>query len=224
MQSVPITRRAPSPRTFPSSRWFASSTSSRTADSGPLTPMVQRQRMKAYPITNRRSVPASIPRPHYAATGIVQMSPTHDTILLHDQASIGRMRAAAQLARDALDIACAMVHQVTDDGRLLTTDEIDAVVHDYIISKGAYPSPLNYAGFPKSLCSSINEIICHGIPDTRILQMGDVVSFDVRSVRVPADCPSRLHDSCTGNGSWTGNSNLVMPVLTLYFFVTTVAS
>ena len=104
------------------------------------------------------------------------MSATHDQILIHDETSIARMRAAAQLARSALDVACRMVYEADN----ITTDDIDAVVHDYIISQGAYPSPLNYAGFPKSLCSSINEIICHGIPDTRVLQMGDVVSFDVR--------------------------------------------
>uniref|UniRef100_A0A7S2PRI4 Methionine aminopeptidase n=1 Tax=Leptocylindrus danicus TaxID=163516 RepID=A0A7S2PRI4_9STRA len=61
----------------------------------------------------------------------------------------------------------------------ITTDEIDKVVYQEIVSRGAYPSPLNYCGFPKSLCSSINEIICHGIPDARPLQYGDVVSFDV---------------------------------------------
>ena len=94
--------------------------------------------------------------------------------MLHDEASIHRMRAAAQLARRVLDVACqeAMV------GR--TTDEIDEIVHRAICDAGAYPSPLNYAGFPKSLCSSVNEVICHGIPCiSRELQYGDVVSFDV---------------------------------------------
>jgi methionyl aminopeptidase len=83
------------------------------------------------------------------------------------------MRAAAKLARQTLDLAC----QVAKPG--VTTDEIDAIVHEAIISAGAYPSPLNYAGFPKSLCSSVNEVVCHGIPDERPLHKGDVVSFDV---------------------------------------------
>jgi methionyl aminopeptidase len=61
----------------------------------------------------------------------------------------------------------------------MTTDVIDEAVHKSLIAAGAYPSPLNYVGFPKSVCTSINEVICHGIPDTRPLQFGDIVSFDV---------------------------------------------
>ena len=83
------------------------------------------------------------------------------------------MRQAARLARRTLDVACA----VAQPG--VTTDEVDAVVHETLIKAGAYPSPLNYAGFPKSVCSSVNEVICHGIPDARPLELGDVVSFDV---------------------------------------------
>lgn len=96
-----------------------------------------------------------------------------DRVLIHDEDSIARMRDAAVLARQTLDLACEHA-QVG-----VTTDEIDGIVHEAIIEAGAYPSPLNYAGFPKSLCSSINEVICHGIPDKRPLQFGDVVSFDV---------------------------------------------
>jgi methionyl aminopeptidase len=73
-----------------------------------------------------------------------------------------------------LDYACSLATPGVE------TDDIDTAVHEAIIQQGnAYPSPLNYVGFPKSLCSSINEIICHGIPDTRPLQSGDIVSFDV---------------------------------------------
>ena len=93
--------------------------------------------------------------------------------ILHSPESIDRMRRAARLARKALDVACQLV-QVG-----VTTDHIDATVHAYLIDHGAYPSPLNYAGFPKSLCTSVNEVICHGIPDLRPLQFGDVVSIDV---------------------------------------------
>lgn len=61
----------------------------------------------------------------------------------------------------------------------MTTDEIDVKVHDYIIENKAYPSPYNYYQFPKSLCTSVNEVICHGIPDNRPLANGDIVNLDV---------------------------------------------
>mgnify|MGYP001604348069 CR=1 FL=1 len=61
----------------------------------------------------------------------------------------------------------------------MTTEEIDRIVHEFIIEQDAYPSPLNYYNYPRSLCTSINEIICHGIPDTRPLQEGDIVNLDV---------------------------------------------
>ncbi len=61
----------------------------------------------------------------------------------------------------------------------VTTEEIDKAVHEFIISQDAYPSPLNYYSFPRSCCTSVNEIICHGIPDTRPLQEGDIVNLDI---------------------------------------------
>jgi methionyl aminopeptidase len=64
----------------------------------------------------------------------------------------------------------------------VTTDEIDAYVHELTIARGAYPSPLNYNHFPKSVCTSINEVVCHGIPGPRALAAGDIVNIDVTSV------------------------------------------
>jgi methionyl aminopeptidase len=61
----------------------------------------------------------------------------------------------------------------------VTTDELDAVCHEECIARGAYPSPLNYHGYPKSVCTSVNEVICHGIPDSRPLAEGDIVNIDV---------------------------------------------
>jgi methionyl aminopeptidase len=61
----------------------------------------------------------------------------------------------------------------------VTTDEIDIAVHDLCIERGCYPSPLNYGAFPKSVCTSVNEVICHGIPDDRALRDGDIVNLDV---------------------------------------------
>lgn len=61
----------------------------------------------------------------------------------------------------------------------MTTGELDALVHNWTIAGGAYPSPLNYKGFPKSVCTSVNNVACHGIPDNRALVDGDIVSVDV---------------------------------------------
>lgn len=78
-----------------------------------------------------------------------------------------------KLGRKALDIG----HKAIAVG--VTTEEIDRVVHEFIVENGAYPSPLNYYNFPRSCCTSVNEVICHGIPDTRPLQDGDIVNLDV---------------------------------------------
>jgi len=83
------------------------------------------------------------------------------------------MRAACALARETLEVAGRTVAPG------VTTDEIDAVVHDFIVSHGAYPSPLGYMDFPKSVCTSVNDIIAHGIPDDRPLQEGDILNIDV---------------------------------------------
>ena len=83
------------------------------------------------------------------------------------------MRAAGRIAREVLDAA----------GRLVapgvTTDAIDALVTEETIKRGAYPSPLNYHGFPKSCCTSLNEVICHGIPDSSVLKDGDILNIDI---------------------------------------------
>ena len=133
--------------------------------------------VEPHPVSPRRVVPPdfSIPAPPYAATGIVPSPPlfAQHRILLHDAASVARMRRAARLARNVLDLACDLARPGT------TTDAIDARVHGALLAAGAYPSPLNYAGFPKSVCTSVGEVICHGIPDARALRPGDVVSFDV---------------------------------------------
>ena len=61
----------------------------------------------------------------------------------------------------------------------VTTDELDKFGHDLIVQKGAYPAPLNYRGYPKSICTSVNNVLCHGIPNSRQLQDGDIISIDV---------------------------------------------
>jgi len=61
----------------------------------------------------------------------------------------------------------------------MTTEDIDKLVHEKIIVNGAYPSPLNYMGFPKSVCTSVNNVACHGIPDNRPLEDGDIINIDI---------------------------------------------
>jgi methionyl aminopeptidase len=74
------------------------------------------------------------------------------------------MRAVSQLAARALQLAGSLVQPG------VTTEQLDAAVHEFIVAHGAYPSPLGYHGFPKSICTSVNEVVCHGIPDSRCAQ------------------------------------------------------
>jgi len=88
---------------------------------------------------------------------------------------LARMREACQLAADTL----LMVGQHLKPG--MTTDDVNVLVHDYTLKHGAWPSPLNYNGFPKSVCTSVNEVVCHGIPGNRVLHDGDIINVDVTS-------------------------------------------
>ncbi|HEX2048944.1 MAG TPA: type I methionyl aminopeptidase [Acidimicrobiales bacterium] len=117
-----------------------------------------------------RTVPEGIPRPDYAETG----SPGDWTEpLVRPRDVIERMRRACRAAAEVLNVVGAAVRPG------ITTDALDALAHEECIKRGAYPSPLNYNGFPKSLCTSVNEVICHGIPDDRALVDGDIVNLDV---------------------------------------------
>ena len=86
---------------------------------------------------------------------------------------IERMRKACRIARDILEEVGAAVAPG------VTTDEIDRISHEAHVARGVYPSPLRYNHFPKSLCTSVNEVICHGIPDDRALLDGDIVNLDI---------------------------------------------
>ena len=134
-----------------------------------------RSPIAAHAVSPQRSIPPelNINLPPYAETGLVMPNLFPSRVIIHDEDSITRMRTAARLARKVLDKACSIATVGT------TTDAIDGAVHSAILRAGAYPSPLNYSGFPKSVCSSVNEVVCHGIPDARALKAGDVVSFDV---------------------------------------------
>ncbi|KAA8494274.1 Methionine aminopeptidase 1A [Porphyridium purpureum] len=123
----------------------------------------------------RREVPEQIARPDYAADGRPKHTPRAVPwdIEVKSAAEIQGMREAARVARHVLDVAGKAVRPG------ITTDEIDRIVHEETLRLGAYPSPLNYSGFPKSVCTSINEVICHGIPDSTVLQDGDILNVDV---------------------------------------------
>ncbi|KAJ3998188.1 peptidase M24, structural domain-containing protein [Lentinula boryana] len=127
-----------------------------------------------YPLSPRRTVPDHIPRPDYATTGkpFSELRETGPPRLLTAE-EIEKMRTACRLSREVLDIAASHVRPG------ITTDELDEIVHNATIERNAYPSTMNYRGYPKSVCTSINEVICHGIPDQRILQEGDIVNIDV---------------------------------------------
>lgn len=121
-------------------------------------------------VSPRREVPAGVVRPDYAASG----EPVKTTEpLVRDPALIDTMRRAGRVAAEVLAAAAAAIAPG------VTTDELDEVAHEECIRHGVYPSPLNYHGYPKSICTSVNEVICHGIPDSRPLNDGDIVNIDV---------------------------------------------
>lgn len=121
-------------------------------------------------ISPEREVPKHIPRPEYVGrpAPIPYQGPE-----VKDAQTLQAMRVAGQIAADAL----------VEVGRHIapgvTTDQLDAIGHQFLSDNGAYPSTLGYRGFPKSMCTSINEVICHGIPDSTILVEGDIVNIDI---------------------------------------------
>jgi methionyl aminopeptidase len=121
-----------------------------------------------------RPVPAHILRPDYADSGV---RTRRKEPRVKSPEIIERMRRSGRLAADVL----RRTGEAVAPG--VTTDELDAIAHELTIAAGAYPSPLNYNGFPKSICTSVNEVICHGIPDSRKLQSGDIVNIDVTVYR-----------------------------------------
>lgn len=120
-------------------------------------------------------MPAHIDRPEYAWKAEVQENIGEAWI--QDPETIEKMREASRIAADALQEAGKAVRPG------VTTDEVDRVAHEYMCDHGAYPSTLGYRDFPKSTCVSLNEIICHGIPDTTVIEDGDIVNIDVTAYK-----------------------------------------
>ncbi|HLX48797.1 MAG TPA: type I methionyl aminopeptidase [Streptosporangiaceae bacterium] len=120
-------------------------------------------------LSPERQVPAGIARPEYVG----KKRPALGEPDVKDAATIEKMRVAGRIAAQAL----AEVGRHVVPG--VTTDELDRVGHDFMVAHGAYPSTLGYRGFPKSLCTSLNEVICHGIPDDTVIADGDIVNIDI---------------------------------------------
>jgi methionyl aminopeptidase len=132
--------------------------------------MLVRTPISAGVVTAQRPVPADISRPEYVG----KPGPTVRRISdVQSGDVIERMRVAGALAARAL--AEAGKHVVPG----VTTDALDAVAHEFLCDNGAYPSTLGYRGYPKSCCTSLNEVICHGIPDSTVIADGDIVNIDV---------------------------------------------
>ena len=117
-----------------------------------------------------RSVPARIVRPEYVGKPGPKPYTGPD---VQSAETIERMRIAGRIAAQAL----AEVGEAVKPG--ITTDELDRIGHEFLCDHGAYPSTLGYRGYPKSLCTSVNEVICHGIPDSTVLNDGDIVNVDI---------------------------------------------
>lgn len=121
-------------------------------------------------LSPRRVVPDSITRPEYVGKTSPKEGHVGDFYSLD---GLAKIRHAGSIAAQAL----GEVERAIAPG--VTTDELDAIAHDYLIAHHAYPSTLGYRGFPKSCCTSVNEVICHGIPDNTILNDGDIVNVDI---------------------------------------------
>jgi methionyl aminopeptidase len=129
--------------------------------SGSLTPGL---------VSKALSVPKSIIRPEYVGKKApAEWNGGH----VKNQEQVEKIRAAGKLAAQAIELAGNSIKVG------MRTNELDVIVHEFLTSNGAYPSTLGYRGFPKSCCTSVNEIICHGIPDDLEIQDGDIVNIDV---------------------------------------------
>ncbi len=121
-----------------------------------------------------RKVPDSIPRPGYVGKDGPEAYDGND---VYTPEQVERIRAASRIAAQAT----AEVGRHIRPG--ITTDELDRIGHQFLIDHGAYPSTLGYRGFTKSLCTSLNEVICHGIPDSTVLADGDIINIDVTAYK-----------------------------------------
>lgn len=121
-----------------------------------------------------RLVPSEIARPEYVGKAAPAKNTKGD---VRTPEEVEKIRAAGKIAAQAIEL----VGSHAKPG--VTTDELDRIGHEFLIANGAYPSTLGYRNYPKSLCSSVNEVICHGIPDDTVLQEGDIVNIDITAFK-----------------------------------------
>jgi len=137
-------------------------------------------------VSPMRQVPGAIAPTDYYSTGTPER---WDEPMVKSPDVIARMRTAGRIAAEVLAVTGTAVAPG------VTTDDLDVVAHDAYIERGAFPSTLNYHGYPKSICTSVNEVICHGIPDDRPLVDGDIVNIDVTAYidGVHGDCNATFY-------------------------------
>jgi methionyl aminopeptidase len=121
-------------------------------------------------ITAQRVVPSGIPRPEYVGKTGPRRFEGSD---VYSPEAIERIRSAGRVAAQAVELVGSSIRPG------VTTNELDVIAHEFIVSHNAYPSTLGYRGFPKAVCTSINEVICHGIPDDTPLEDGDIINVDI---------------------------------------------
>ncbi|QEO10207.1 type I methionyl aminopeptidase [Protaetiibacter larvae] len=121
-----------------------------------------------------RAVPSSIPRPEYVGRSGPRPFTGSD---VYTPEEIERIRASGRIAAQAVEAVGAAIRPG------VTTDELDRIAHEFLIAHDAYPSTLGYRGFPKSSCTSLNEVVCHGIPDDTVLVDGDIINIDITAYR-----------------------------------------
>ncbi len=135
-----------------------------------LADRAPRGTLKPGTLSPKRSVPDHIERPEYMFHSGPEVVTASD---IKTPETVEKIRHAGRIAAQAMEAAAAAIAPG------VTTDALDKIAHEYLCDHGAYPSCLGYMGFPKSICTSINEVICHGIPDSTVLNEGDIINLDV---------------------------------------------
>jgi len=125
-------------------------------------------------VSPERGVPRSIPRPEYVGRPGPASFTGSD---IYTPEEIERIRRSGRIAAQAIE----RVGEAIRPG--VTTEELDRIAHEFLIANNAYPSTLGYRGFPKSCCTSLNEVVCHGIPDDTVLREGDLINIDITAYR-----------------------------------------
>lgn len=125
-------------------------------------------------VSPMRPVPANIPRPEYVGRPAPAPYSGGD---VYSPEEIARIRTAGRIAAQAVEAVGAAIRPG------VTTDELDSIAHEFVVAHGAYPSTLGYRGFPKSCCTSLNEVVCHGIPDDTVLREGDLINVDITAFK-----------------------------------------